>query len=61
MRGKLLVVIAGGLITEAKAISPEVCVIDPASRIDLETLIREFVPDNIIPCLFQVVEQWNRG
>ncbi len=55
MRGKVLVVIEGGQIIVAKAISPGACVIDPASRIDVETLLREFVPEEIQPALHRTI------
>ena len=55
MKGRLLVVIDEGQITDAKPISPGACVIDPASRIDVETLIREFVPEEILPTLHRAI------
>ena len=55
MTGKLLVVVEGGQIIDAKLIAPEACVIDPASRIDVETLIREFVPEEILPALHRTI------
>ena len=55
MKGRLLVVIDEGKITGAKPISPGACVIDPASRIDVETLIREFVPEEILPSLHRAI------
>ena len=55
MKGKLLVVIEGGQIIVAKAISPGACVIDPASWIDVETLVREFVPEEILPALHRAI------
>ena len=55
MSRKLLVVIEGGVITGAKAISPEACVIDSSFRCDLETLIREFVPEQILPTLHRTI------
>jgi hypothetical protein len=45
----------GGQIIVAKAISPGACVIDPASRIDVETLVREFVPEEILPALHRAI------
>ena len=55
MKWRLLVVIDEGQITNAKPIPPGACVIDPASRIDVEPLIREFIPEEILPALHRAI------
>ena len=53
--GRILVGIEGEQISEAVAIPLGACVIDPASRIDVETFVREFVPEEILPTLHRAI------
>ena len=53
--GRILVGIEGEQISEAVAIPLGACVIDPASRIDVETFVREVVPEEILTTLHRAI------
>lgn len=53
---RFLGVLEGGKISQARPVEPEVSLIRAGDRLDMETLVREFVPDAILPDLLRVIE-----
>ena len=49
-------VLDGGKISQARPLEPDVSLVRAGNRLDMKTLVAEFVPDEILPDLLQVIE-----